>query len=320
MPASKSKQTALVVRSGGSRAPKPAVRKRKGLPVHPAMSQLPSLVQYRLGSSEPLRLPDEMSDPTAAKVLRNEYTITSDAAGHAMFGEHYSLSNAKMSWTITAGTAGVASYTAHPQQSAFNAEARVARMVAARISISYIGATQTGAGYLSYEEKILPDDVNNLTADQVHTGSDVQVTAQDGLVVHLDYTQHPRWESPTASSFMIYTFPVAVFIASGLPVSTPVFRVRIERFVEYLPLDGTLSEGEVRHEPHDPGAMSAHGALSGNPTSIRTQAGESTFFSRVRSAANAAYHMAQPLLPYVVDAARSQLSTMSMARYALLAA
>jgi len=298
------------VRSDGSSARK--------IPVHPAMNHLPDLVQYRLGSSEPLRLPDEHNDQTAAKVLRNEYTITADAAGHAVFGESFAPAEAKMTWPVTAGVAGSYSATAHPQAAAFNAEARVARMIAMRISVMYIGAEQTSAGFLSFEEKTVSADIGSLSVDALHTATDVQVKAQDGLVAYIDYTQLPRWEVPTSTTFMAYTFPIALFVASGLPASTPVFRVRVERFMEYLPIEGTLSEGEVRGEPHDPGALGAHGAISGPATSVHPHGGAGKFAQLVKSAANSAYHMVQPLVPYVVDLARAHLTKTAMSTLALM--
>lgn len=310
MPQSKSKRTARAVRSDGSSARK--------IPVHPAMGHLPDLVQYRLGSSEPLRLPDEHNDHSAAKVLRSEYTVSSDAAGHAVFGESFNISGAKMYWGIAAGITSAVNTSQHPQYAAFVAEARTARMVAMRIHVLYIGAEQTSAGYLSYEEKYSSADVGGLSIDSLHTGSDIQCKAQDGLVAYIDYTQLPRWESPVASSFMEATFPCGIFIASGLPVSTPLFRVRVERFMEYLPIEGTLSEGEVRAEPHDPGALGAHGALSGPATSVHTHSGMDRFKSLVKSAANSAFHMVQPLVPYVVDLARAHLTKTAMSTLALM--
>lgn len=312
MPRSKSKQNVLAVRSGRpanarrENAPQRATR----LPLHPALGQLPDIVRYRMGETIPLRLPDESNDPSAAKVLKSEYTVSSDAAGHAVFGEQYNLSGSRCSWTVTAGTTGTTNTTVHPQNTAFQTEARVARMVAYRVSVMYIGAEQTSAGYLSYEEKVLVSDVASLSVDALHTGNEVQVKAQDGLVVYVDYTQQPRWEDPTVATFCQYTFPCACFIASGLPVSTPVFRVKVERFLEYLPNEGVLSEGELNHEPHDPGALSAHGALSGTATSVHKHGAGDAFRRVVGAAANAAFHMAQPLVPYVVSAARNHLTTL----------
>lgn len=293
---SKSKQTARVAYSGG-------------LPAHPGLRQKDALLAYRLGEEAPLRLPDSENTPSAATVLRSEYTVGSDAAGHAVFGELHTLDTAKAVWTVTAGSTGLATTTAHPQYAAITGEARFARMVAYKVQVLYIGAEQTAAGYLSFQEVPNGADISNSTVDSLHTGADVQVRAHDGLEVFVDYYQPPRYEAPTSSDFMKSTFPVAAFIASGLPASTAsLFRVRVTRFVEYLPLGGSLAEGETNHEPHNPGALAVHGELSGRATSVK-RTNEPGWAQKVMGVANAAYHMAQPLMPYIVPKAREFLAT-----------
>lgn len=287
-----------------------------GLPRHPGLNVPDPLLAYRLGSEDPLRLPDAENAPSAATVLKSEYTVSSDAAGHAVFGEHNALSLAKCSWVVTGGVAGVGTYVAHPQQTAFVAEARVARLIGMKIVVTYIGAEQEAAGYLSFVERVVAAEVDTQQLDTLHTGSMIQVRASEGLVVHVDYTQPPRYEGPASATFMVHTFPTAVFVASGLPVSKPLFRVRVSRFVEFLPVEGALAEGEVLHEPHNPAALAAHGELGGPMTSVTAGTGFSDFLARVRAGANAAYHIAQPVMqPYLVGKAREYLSS-SMARYA----
>lgn len=283
------------------------------------MNALDPLLQYRMGATLPLRLPDADTQPSAATVLRSEYTIGSDAAGHCVFSENTCLTAAKQTYVVTAGSTGAAVATAHPQSTAFNAEARAARMVAMRIQVLYIGAEQTSAGYLSFSEKTDTSDVQGQSVDALHTGSDVQIRATDGVVAYIDYTQTPRWEAPTASSFMYLTFPMAVFVASGLPVSTvSLFRVKVERFMEYLPVEGSLAEGELAHEPHNPGAIAAHGALSGASTSVAVPGKLNEFYKNVKDVANAAYHMAQPMLPYLVPQAREFLKKSALQAMPLL--
>lgn len=267
------------------------------------------MLQYRMGAEEPLRLPDADNSPSAATVLRSEYTVTSDGAGHVVFGEYFHTIGAKQAWTVTAGSTGTNTGTNHPQHAAFAAEARYFRMVGMKIQVTYIGAEQTSAGFLSYVEKSSITDCNTQTVDSLHTGSSIQVAAKEGLIAFVDYTQLPRWELPSTSNAMEATFPMALFAASGLPFSTAVFRVRVARFLEFIPVEGALSEGELRHEPSNPGSLAAHGELSGPKTSVYTPAQQSTFMKEVRRIANAAYHMVQPLAPYVVPAARAFLST-----------
>ncbi len=299
MPKSKSRLTARAASSGG-------------LPKHPALGNPDPLLSYRMGSSEPLRLPDAENEPTAATVLRSEYTLSSDAAGELCFAESPAPASAKSVWTVTAGTTGASpTATAHPQNTAFVGEALWARMVAMRITVTYIGVEQDASGYLSFAEKFDISDINSKSVDALHTGAHIQVAANDGLVTLVDYTQQPRWEPASSASFSFGTYPYALFIASGLPFSKAVYRVRVERFMEYLPKEGALAEGELRHEPHNPGALSVHGELSGNATSVTSVATQPSFLSKVKAAANAAYHVAQPLMPYVVPRASAYLASLA---------
>lgn len=300
MPKSKSKRTARAVSIAG-------------LPRHPALGAQDPFLEYRLGASLPLRLPDQENQPSAATVLRSEYTLGSDAAGNCVFGEHANILSAKLVWTVTAGSTGTAVATIHPQYTAFTGEARYARQIATRIQVLYIGTEQESSGYLSFIERPALADTDTQTIDSLHTASDIQVKATDGLIAFVDYTQTPRWEAPTQAAFMVATFPFAVFVASGLPASkTSLFRVKVERFMEYLPVEGSLAEGELKHEPHNPGAMVAQGALSGVRTSVYTPSLKGEFVKGVKEVANAAYHMAQPLLPYVVPKARQFLQEHAM--------
>lgn len=290
-----------------------------GMPRHPALGAPDPLLAYRMGQSLPLRLPDNESAPSAATVLRSEYTVGSNSNGVAVFGEDFSLSQAKIACTVTAGVVDTSVGTSHPQATAFFAEARVARMVAMRIQVLYIGTEQEKAGFLSYSEKTSGLDVLTQTLSSMHSASDIQVPAPDGLVVYVDYTQLPRWEVPSGNSFMQYTFPMAIFAAEGLPPSkTSLFRVRVERFLEYLPVEGALAEGELQHEPANPGALSVHGALSGPHTSIFSPQNASAFYAKVKGVANAAYHMAQPLIPYIVPKARQYLQSAALTTVKLL--
>lgn len=282
------------------------------MPRHPALNTPDPLLAARLGSVEPLRLPDQYSRPTAATVLKSEYTLSSDAAGELFWGESYSLTGARLGSVITAGTLGAITTTAHPQATAFNAEAKVARMVFMRVMVTYIGREDASSGYLSYDEKT-ETAIGATTMGDNHTSSLVQVDAQNGLIVCVTNSQEARWEIPTTAGFMASTFPVATFFASGLPATAAVYRVRVWRYMEYLPFDGAISEGNMVVEPHNPGALAAHSLLSGVSTSVSSATEGKSFADQVRAAANAAYHMVAPLAPYVVPKARKYLQDKVMA-------
>lgn len=295
MPKSKSKSIVRAARSGG-------------LPAHPGLSNLDPLLSLRMGREEPVRLPDEFASTTAATVLRSEYTVTSDAAGHAVFAENTNFLASRLNWTVTAGTTGTVATTAHPQFAAIVAAARLARLVHFTVQVTYIGAEQTSAGYLSMAVKHDVADVNSITVDGLHTGSQLQVKAPDGGYVDISFSQTPRWEDPAAGSFMQSTFNLALFTASGLPASTACFRVRVLRFVEFIPKEGDLFEGEQQVEPHNPGAMSVHGQLSAPATSISSLTGRPGALKAIKDAANAAYHIVQPMASsYMVGKATTYL-------------
>lgn len=270
------------------------------------MADPDSLLRARMSDSpEALRLPDQYSRPTAATVLKAEYTVSSDAAGDAFWGENAGLSNSKLTSTITAGVLGSITTAAHPQYTSFTAEAKVARTVLVKVQVIYIGRNDAAAGFLSYDEKTETSFGSTNLSDH-HTSALVQVDAEHGMAVALTFSQEPRWEAPTGGTYMANTFPVATFFASGLPVSSPVFRVRVWRYVEYLPFDGAISEGSMVVEPYNPSAMAVHSLLAGVSTSVSKGA---TTPPMLKQLANAAYHMAAPVGKWVVNEARSFLQS-----------
>lgn len=300
MPKSKSqsKSSARVVRYGG-------------LSEHPATRDLDPLLQARLGSPDPIRLPDSFSEPTAATVLRSEYTLSSDAAGELTWGENYNLTGSKLTATVTAGTIGTVATAQHPQYAAFVAEAKTARMVMMRIQVMYIGREDASSGYISFDRKTEPAYGGGTMGDG-HLSSHVQHDAQHGLVVNQGPTQVPRWEVPSAATFMANTYSVPVFFASGLPASATVYRVRVWRFMEYLPLDNVLSEGNLETEPHNPHALTVSEMLGGVAHSVSTFLGFDDFKKTLLAGANAAYHIAAPMTPWVVGKARSYLKNAAL--------
>lgn len=295
MPKSKSKSNARVALFGN-------------LPVHPALKSPLPLLQQRMGGEQPLRLPDNYTRETAATVLRSEYAITSDANGQICFAENADLVS-KSIWTLTGSVAAAAATTtAHPQQAAFLAAARQARMVHMRVEVMYVGAEQYKSGVIAACFKASSLDINSQTLDSLLTGADIEVPVDEGLVVHNTYTQEPRWETPGAFPFMDVTFPTVLFVGHYLPPSTACFKVRVWRYMEFIPKEGDLFEGEQMSEPADYAALAVHGQLAHPSTSFGTLKGAQAMLQRIKSAANAAYHIAQPLASaYVASQARQYL-------------
>lgn len=298
MPKSKSKSSARAARSGG-------------LPAHPALANPDPLLKWRLGSEHPLRLPDHYNQPTAATVLRGDYTVSSDASGHAVFGESSDLY--KITYTVTAGAlAAAAGVVAVSQRASFLNSARYARQTGIKVQVTYIGAEQTSAGYLSGMTKAALADLDSFSIDAVHTGAHVQGKAADGMSVHQGPQNEANMQDPSAAGFSNVTYPIIIFAASGLPLSTPVFRVRVWRFMEFIPKEGDLFEGELQSEPHDPAALAVHGQLAGPGTSFFGSHMAEKATALIKGAANASYHIVQPMVgAYVRDRARGYLSGMA---------
>jgi hypothetical protein len=269
--------------------------------MHPALAP-------RWGKEEPMRWPDAYQLATAATVLNYEYNVASNADGDAVFAVHHSLSNSKATYVVTAGTLAAApTYAVHPQYTAMNAESIEARTTHTKVTVMYVGAALDAAGYLSFMHKRNLTEISSKAIGDVHTASLRQVRAQEGLEIHLSPTADPDMISVAGLSFMQNVTPIAVFAASGLPASKSVFRVSITQWIEYLPVEGSLSEGEQVHEPHSPAALSVLAELSGPHTSVMTHAEKPSFLQRAAEVANAAYHMAQPVAEYFAPKARQYL-------------
>lgn len=292
----------LVVKAAATQ-PVHAVPQR-GLTKHPGMA-VNDMLAIRLGNDGEVRLPDENGDLSCTTVLRDEFTVSSDPLGFCAIIISPAITGYKATPAITAGVlpASIAS-TAHPQSTSFTNEARYARTVCMKIEVNYIGRADAAAGYLSFSEKSNIGDVQSATIDALHVGSAHQARVEDGLLAFVDFTQSPRWESPTAGTFMAATFPLAVIAMTGAVPGTATLRVRVSHFMEYLPVEGSLSEGSMGGEPNDPAALAVWGALNVPSTSVTTAKNRENFYKRVREVANAAYHIAQPLAPYAVGAAK----------------
>lgn len=307
MPNSKSKSNARAARTRGKGAPRAGA-----LAKHPGMSTPHPGLAWKLGGSEAFRLPDDVSDQTAVTVLRNEFTLSSNANGDLVTLILPSLAITRYDCTIVGtqvSTTGAG--VAHPQSTSFNNDTKRARMNAYRVTVTYIGAELESAGYVSsFQRNEEAADVVNAFMDNLHTHANIQHRATEGLLVEATYTQTPRWEDPAAVStinFMKDTFPYVAIVASGLPLSKPVFRVKVERVMEYLPKEGALSEGDVAFEPHDPGAESVLHAANHPRLNFSRLSGIADRAASVFQTANAAYHMAKPVMPYLAAQGRAYL-------------
>jgi len=268
----------------------------------------------------PVRYPDTANQATAAKPLKMEYTLSSDAAGFIVSTVVPTLSGSRADYVVTAGiTAGTETNYPHSQNAAFVAEARVARMVAVHVKYTYIGREDETSGFISGLRINSALDTRTQAVDALHTGADHTCRANRGLEMYGMPTQDPRWENPAAGTFMITTFDNLVFIASGLPFSKPLFRVTVTKWLEYQPIENTLSEHDLALEPSDPAALAAAGSMGHGGVATHPGDDKASFLERAWSTANAAYHIGQPLLTnYVVPKAREFLIAQAAQRLPLL--
>lgn len=296
MPKSKSKPTARVASSA-------AMRK------HPALNNPHPAIHGRLHQTEDgYRLPDEYLEPTAVTVLNDNYTISSNNIGTCLwletqYGNRIRFDDSNVTNIET-------SNTVTRQLPALQAVALRARVVSVKIKITYIGAALSAAGYMSYVRRHTVNIAGNTNTDSFHQLADAQVPAPAGF--HVTGTPYQECEfedlNVNPTSWMTKCHHTHLFVASGLPVSTPCFRVQVQRFVEYIPKEGDLGEGALKTEPHDPGAHSVLHTLSALKASVSSMVGHTGHVKQLMQFASQAYHMVQPIMPYLAGTARTAIA------------
>lgn len=242
------------------------------------------------------RMPDLYGGKTVAFKLQNEYTVTSDAAGYAVFGSHPSLINAELTWTVTAGSTGAATTAQHADYTSVNAAYVWSRMVCFGVEVSYVGAAQTASGGLTSFVHVYPTDLNSQVLATIYDDG-MFTKAQDGAVVVGRPVQEPRFESTAGTSANAPTFPCLNFVGAGLPASAAVFRVRVTRHMEGLPQKNSLMRGMAQDSVADLLALTAganlgeKGNASANTIPARTAAKQ-----LATSAASSAIAAASPYI------------------------
>jgi len=254
----------------------------------------PMLAAVAGSSSEAFRLPDSVLEESVPLVLSNEYTITSDAAGYACWGENYSLAAAKSTWTVTAGVTGSATYTAHPDATTYTAAFPWSRQLMYRISVEYIGADLNASGRIYCLNSLVLSTLDTQTLANVYDDANYTGKAVDGYYDTVLFNQSPRYEASNGASFMGATFPTRIMFCAGLPASTVCFRVRIERFLEGLPGRDSLHRGSAQVELLDTPLMevltnASHPGLHGGAMTHKSEI-VSNVWKAIRAGASAAWH------------------------------
>lgn len=246
------------------------------------------------------RMPDLYGGKTVAFKLVNEYTVTSDAAGYAVFGAHPSLVTADMTWNVTAGSTGVHSATQHSDYTAVNSAYVWSRMICFGMEVSYVGAAQTASGGLTSFIHPYATDLSSQVLSSVFDDGTF-TRAQDGAVVVGRPIQEPRFDATSSGSNNVPTFPILSFVGAGLPFSVPVFRVRVTRHMEGLPQKNSLMRGMASESVADVLALAAGANLGekGN-ASANTAPARQMARNVASAAANSAIAAAAP---YAVEGA-----------------
>lgn len=240
------------------------------------------------------RMPDLYGGRTVAFKLMNEYTVTSDGAGYAVFAAHPALLTADMTWTVTAGVTGTAAATQHADYTAVNAAYVWSRLVCFGVEVSYVGAAQTASGGLTSFTFPYSTDLNTQTLSTIYDDGTFS-RAQDGAVLVGRPIQEPRFEATSGASTNTPTFPVLAFVGAGLPFTTAVFRVRVTRHMEGLPQKNSLMRGMAADSVADMLALAAGANLGekGN-VSANTPAARQAAKQVASQAASSAITAASP--------------------------
>lgn len=227
-------------------------------------------------SDQAFRLPDSILEESVPLVLENEYTVSSDAAGYAVFSEDPSLYLAKGSYTVTAGVTNAGTATSHPDMASYAAAFPYARMLMYRLIVEYVGAEQTASGRFYCINGIDSSCLASATLANIYDDANYTGKAIDGFYDTVLFTQQPRYELPTTTMFSRPTFQARSMFAAGLPPTTVCFRVRIQRFMEGLPGRDSLHRGATGIEFYDPSMMevltnASHPSLHGGAATKRTE-------------------------------------------------
>lgn len=206
-------------------------------------------------SDEPFRLPDSILEESVPLVLVDEFQVSSDAAGYCAFSIDPTLIYSRVAYTVTAGATGVGAPASHPDRVTYAAAFPYARMLMYRVTVQYVGAEQTASGRFYAINSSGTEALQSKVLADIYDDANYTGRAIDGFYDTILFTQPPRYETPDAVLFMKPTFQSRNCFAAGLPFSTPVYRVRIERFMEGLPGRDSLHRGSAQVEFYNSGMM-----------------------------------------------------------------
>lgn len=240
------------------------------------------------------RLPDDYTSPTSAIKVIEEYTVSSDAAGSCIFGIYAGLSFARIGYTITAGSTGTSTVTAHPDLASITSQFVNGRINCMSINVNYIGPLMTASGRLV----AVTDQDTNLQTDNLLITSvldDGESTpAQNGRRVVIRPRMSPRF-LPVSGEYGAPVMPYTYFVGVGLQPNTVVFSVRVVRHFEGIPNKNSVIRGSARPGFSMPHALTMVANMAGIGTmSTADTAGRNKAVADATSAAHAAWNMLGP--------------------------
>lgn len=251
-----------------------------------------AMIDPRLAPS--VRVPDNFKSGTTAIKLVEEYTVSSNAGGFALFGQHPGLVRSSITNTFTGNSSSVAeSYGNHPDYTAFLAAHSKARVVMYMVEITYIGAEQTSAGRLCCVSVTGIDSYLGVAVDSMFDDATCVMPAQAGMSCIVRPYQDPRFEHVDDLTFGANHLHVMYFGLAGAPVSTNLFDVRVTKFLEGVPKRNSLMRGMTAVEPAVPNAL-AIAANIGTETAdtvANTHEGRTGQVSRARKMADLAWKL-----------------------------
>lgn len=277
---------------------------------HPAMTHADPLMALHSGCEDAIRLPDNCTQKTCATVLTDNRTIRSDAQGNLIIclNTSTSLSYGVYATNAANDTIGALTPFVHPQHTMLVGQASASRVICLKWKLEYIGADLAAAGVISVlHTNNINDLVGQTTSANLNRALST-VAATNGLR-GMTCFRFPPIFGPVDDQVSL-AFPSTVFIASGLPPNAGVYQLSTKLFVEYIPLYNSISINSAKTEPNNPGALSAFANMASVATTISTVVGHPGFTAQVGAAMNAAYHLAMPLMPFVVNEARAALGAL----------
>lgn len=267
--------------------------KREG--VSPPQAHHPyveALIDPRTASG--VRMPDNYKSGTTAMKLVEEFTVTTNGGGSAMFGVLPGISRSTLSSAVVGVTSAVTeTYTQHPDYAGYNGSHFYGRVLFYTVEIIYIGAEQTSAGRMCCVSSVGAAQYQNVDITTMFDDSTCVMPSQAGMHCIVRPFQEPRLTDTASTSWGADYLHVMYFAMVGCPVSTTLLDVRVTKFVESVPLRTSLMRGMVAVEPAVPNALAIAANIGTEQADVvpNSAEGRKSQVSRARKMADLAWKL-----------------------------